>query len=75
VLRETIPMRTGVSLPGLSAENAAEFRMDETKRKRRLPIHLVSLIGFSMNAQRADGCLALLRREEMGTKRIIRQHV
>jgi len=51
LLRETTPMRTGIGLPGLSAENvlfvAAGTRIDETER-RRIAIHPVLLIGFSL---------------------------
>jgi hypothetical protein len=50
VLRETIPMRTGISLPGLSAENvllAAGETSIETERGR-IAIHPVLLIGFAL---------------------------
>jgi hypothetical protein len=47
VLRETIPMRTGMSLPGLSADKAAGPSIDEIERKR-IAIHRVLLIGFSL---------------------------
>src|SRR4030095_2174386 len=48
VLRETIPMRTGMSLPGLSAEKAAGPSIDEIRRKR-IAIHPLLLIGFSLH--------------------------
>jgi hypothetical protein len=54
VLRETIPIRTGMSFPGLSAEKAAGPRIDETKRKR-IAIHPVLLIGFSMHGTVVNG--------------------
>src|SRR5215813_10699526 len=43
VLRETIPMRTEMSLPGLSADKAAGPNVDEIKRNR-ISIHPVLLI-------------------------------
>src|SRR5262249_18174373 len=43
VLRETIPMRTGMSLPGLSADKAAGPNVDEIKRNR-ISLHPVLLI-------------------------------
>jgi len=49
VLRETIPILTGVSLPGFSAENAlaADPRIDETER-RKIAIIAGILMGSSM---------------------------
>jgi len=47
VLRETIPMRTGISLPALSAEKAAGTRIGEIKAIR-IATHPVLRIGFSV---------------------------
>jgi len=50
VLRDTMPMRTGESFPGCSAQNvllvAAGSRIEETERKP-IAIHPVLPIGFS----------------------------
>jgi hypothetical protein len=55
VLRETMPMRTGESFPGCSAQNvfwvAAGNRIEETER-RTIAIHPVLRIAFSLQRSR-----------------------